>query len=467
MTTPLKTLIIICVTLFCTLCFAQRSYTVKAKSGLIIRERPTINSERLGKLPYDYHFEVDEKKVNRLDTISTLVGHWVMVENDTLKGYVFDGFMKRAYGTEHYNLYGPVKSLKRYSYYENNKEKIKYDKHITFNKLGKKTQVYDYDDDAWVLDEEYTYNNKNQLVLRYQYNRFYETKYDQKGNEIESINSDKNKVPDTKFLTTYDSQGNTMSSEYYEYKKESSTKSIYTYNHANKKTKATHYNADGKLNSTYLYDYLKDTILVKKYKIDSENNKRVVAERLVNDSLGFITEKYVEYFPKETQYNKGKLYTYNQKVYDKQQQLIETTTYEAAESQFPNIGFSGTGGNYNERTVKRYQNGALTSTKNYRDLYYNQKDQEVLIEAINYKQNYSNELYHSYYSDSKESYRNEYYYDYNGRLIKHVEYRDDFKTIRSTKEYVYVFDNNGNWTVKNIFKNGKLYQVYKQALEYY
>ena len=466
MTTPLKTLLVICTTLFCTLCFAQRHYTVKAKNGLIIRENPTVTSERLGKLLYDYQFEVDQKEVNKLDTISDIVGRWILVKKDTIKGYVFDGFMQRAYNTNAYRLYGLVKSVKTHSYYTSNTEKINQGKHIKFNKQGKKTQVYEYDD-QWVLDEEYVYNKKDQLISKYKYDVITQYKYDKKGNETEQLRFDNNKTPKTKFLTTYDSQGNTMSSEYYDYKEENSTKSIYTYNHANKKTKATHYNADGKLNSTYLYDYLKDTILVKKYKIDSENNKRVVAERLLNDSLGFITEKYVEYFPKVTEYNKGQLYTYNQKVYDKQHQLIETTTYEAAESQFPNIGFSGGGGNYDERFVKQYHNGEITSFKNYRKLYYKQKDQEVLIEAINYKHNYSDELYHSYYSDFKESYRNEYYYDYNNTLIKHVEYGDDLKTIRTTKDYTYVFDNNGNWTVKKIFENGKLYQVYKQELEYY
>ncbi|TPN85860.1 SH3 domain-containing protein [Aquimarina algicola] len=466
----LKTLIIIFIILFCSTSFSQRHYTVKAINGLIIRVSPTSNSKRLGKLPYGYHFEVDEISVDRSDTITDqgykIIGNWVPVKNDTINGYVFDGFTKRSYDTNYYRLYGPVKSLKTYYYYADNKEKIKYNEHAHFNKLGKKTQVYEYDK-GWELDEEYIYNKKNLLISRYQYNTLYKYKYDKKGNEIERIQFDEDKTPETKTSKTYDKKGNKTSSEYYNYKKKTTDKSYYSYNNANKRTKATHNYNDGKSKVMYLYEYLNDTILAKEYRIDYEENKKLNGERIITDSLGFISEKYVEYNLKDKPFNKSNVFTSEEKMFDPKHKLIKKITYASADSQLPSFSFSGGSGSYNERTVKEYQNGELTSVKLYKEIYYKQEYQELLIEDISRKPNYSNEIYHTYYSDFKEISRNEYYYDYNNRLIKHIEYDNDLKTIQTTREFKYIFDKNGNWTEKQIFRNGRLYKIYKQEFEYY
>lgn len=440
----------------------QRRYTVKTKKGLLIRESPTIDSKRLGKLPYNYKFNIDETVVNKKDTIIEqgykIVGNWVPVQTETIQGFVFDGFMKREYDIKHlkyYRLYGTIKSLKKSSYYEEDKEKIKYHSHIKFNKSGNKTHFYDFDKE-WELKQEYIYNNKNQLVLKNKYTNFYKYKYDSLGNEIEEFISDKNHKPKDRYKKNYDSKGNKTFYEHYDFEKKINYRSFYTYNNANKPIEGAHYDNE-KLKFKYLYKYKNDTVLINKHKIDSLGNKELIAQRILSDSLECSYDKYIEYMGNE-------IYRCTEKKFNKNKKLINEIIYESAESQ-PFVFKANT---FNETNIKYYKNEELSFEKRYREYSFYQKTQELLVKAVTYQQNYTNQLrYNNYYDGTKESYRTEYYYDYNDKLIKLVEYRENLETISITKDFIYFLDKNGNWTTRQVFKNGKLYKVYKQELEYY
>ncbi len=81
----------------------RNKFTVVAKNGLLIRESPDVNSNRIGKLPFNTDIEVLEK-TNVLFTFedeegyTTTEGHWVKIAVDNLNtshqyGYIFDGFL--------------------------------------------------------------------------------------------------------------------------------------------------------------------------------------------------------------------------------------------------------------------------------------------------------------------------------------------------------------------------------------
>lgn len=472
MNKTIKKLTIICTILFCIKSFSQRKYTVKAKSGLIIREQPTTKSNRLEKLPYNYQFQVDEKSVNRKDTIVEngykIAGNWVPVENGTTKGFVFDGFMERTHNINRYKLYGKVKSFKEFSYFTQNNRfntsgnrEIKHYDYIKFNSFGSKTHIYDYNK-GWELDTKYDYNAKNQLISR----KFLRTKalakykYDKKGNTIERFDFDDNE-PECKFIYGYDSRGNEIYYEYYSFEKNASEKAFYNYNTANKLIDATYYNYDKSIGTKYINTYKNDTILIEKYVIDSKNNKRQTGKRTVKDSLNYKIDMYIEYFEKEDRADD--IYLSTKKIFNQNNELIKLETYESEESQDTSIDMHG---GWNQRTIKEYKSGELISVKKYIEDYTIKK--EVLVEEVIYKHNYKNLLEYVKHYPGWATIRKEYFYDYNNNLIKIIEYeQDNLEKVQTTKGFRYIFDNNGNWIEKQVFRDGSLYEVYKRILEYY
>ena len=79
-------------------------YTVATKSGLSVRKKPSINSEKLGKFPPGEHLELIEDTGNFLSIIdngTTVNGNWLKVKRmnhswdkkPSLTGYVFSGYL--------------------------------------------------------------------------------------------------------------------------------------------------------------------------------------------------------------------------------------------------------------------------------------------------------------------------------------------------------------------------------------
>ncbi len=82
---------------FCSTIYTQQLYGVIAKNGLVVRDAPSIEGERIAKIPMA-HYVWGIKKTNNTLTINDnhkkIEGHWMEVEfNGNSTGYVFDGYL--------------------------------------------------------------------------------------------------------------------------------------------------------------------------------------------------------------------------------------------------------------------------------------------------------------------------------------------------------------------------------------
>lgn len=74
--------------------FNQKKYSVTAKNGLIIRNKPNVNAEKIGKIDYNKKIIIIEKTNISFETES-VKGYWVKIKTNDLKyGFVFNGFLK-------------------------------------------------------------------------------------------------------------------------------------------------------------------------------------------------------------------------------------------------------------------------------------------------------------------------------------------------------------------------------------
>lgn len=74
-------------------------YAVMVPAGLKMRKQPDPKSEQVGMIPYGKRIKI----LNRTRTtysVEGITGHWVMVEYNRVKGYVFDGFLSRLAAPE-------------------------------------------------------------------------------------------------------------------------------------------------------------------------------------------------------------------------------------------------------------------------------------------------------------------------------------------------------------------------------
>ena len=77
---------------------AQEQAYVIADNGLSIREKPDVNSEKIGRLKYGESIEISEntgEKLVILDNGKTVSGNWVKIKTRTKYGYVFDGYLAK------------------------------------------------------------------------------------------------------------------------------------------------------------------------------------------------------------------------------------------------------------------------------------------------------------------------------------------------------------------------------------
>lgn len=100
----MKRLIVVLVILNSINLLAQSAFEVTAKNGLILRDSPNINAQRLGKLPFGKEIEVIEKTgVQKIitDGDKQIKGEWVKIRfenypnriSNTNEGFVFDGYL--------------------------------------------------------------------------------------------------------------------------------------------------------------------------------------------------------------------------------------------------------------------------------------------------------------------------------------------------------------------------------------
>ncbi len=92
--------ILIIILLFTLNSFSQKEYTVTAKSGLTIRNKPNIKGYKIGRLKFKEKITVIEKTDFSFAT-ENIKGYWVKVKTQDLKeGYVFNGFLKAYTGNK-------------------------------------------------------------------------------------------------------------------------------------------------------------------------------------------------------------------------------------------------------------------------------------------------------------------------------------------------------------------------------
>ncbi len=465
-----KTLLIsIIATLFCNLSFSQRIYTVKAINGLIIRQGPSTKTERVGKLPYDYKFKVEESNIadefSLTENKIKIKGNWIRVESEFGNGYVFEGFTSRDYDIKGYGygIYGKVKSYKNHTFYNGGMQNADWRE---FNENGEITKDYYYNsrDKIWEISTHKIYNEKGQLIQNNGSYDSYSYKFDDNGNEIEEYQVKKDGTPYLKTIRTFDKKGNITSADYDYFKDKSNFKWVNKYNSKNKPLDSKRYNYNGELDRYYIYKYKNDTILMSVHKINPDETKRITSKRTFEETSEYTIEKFVEYFKEDKK--EGKIYTSRIKVYDKNNNLVKEEFFDCAESQLPNFSFSGGGGNYNERVVKNYINNKLVSKKLFRTMYYQNREQELLIEDYTYGKNYRKAIYYTHYTDVVTKHTRVSYYNYNSQIVKYIEY-DDSNNNKDVYEYQYTYDHYGNWTLKKTFRNGKFYRDYIQEFEYY
>lgn len=94
----LKQILALALIINATLLCAQEQAYVIADNGLSIREKPDVNSERIGRLKYGESIEISENTGEKLvivDNGKTLSGNWVKIKTRTKYGYVFDGYLAK------------------------------------------------------------------------------------------------------------------------------------------------------------------------------------------------------------------------------------------------------------------------------------------------------------------------------------------------------------------------------------
>lgn len=65
---------------------------VKAKSGLIIRNHPSLDGQKIGVIPYGAYIEIN-KKITEPEIVSGKEGQWSEINFNNKTGWVFDGYL--------------------------------------------------------------------------------------------------------------------------------------------------------------------------------------------------------------------------------------------------------------------------------------------------------------------------------------------------------------------------------------
>ncbi|WP_075342426.1 SH3 domain-containing protein [Tenacibaculum agarivorans] len=459
---------------------AQIQYIVRAKSGLIVREKPSVISERIGKFEFNDTITIKKRILKRLDTIQDhefkISGNWITVqtkEND--KGYVFDGFLKQvAKGgrkKKDQQLLGNVKSVldhtTRYHYYKSKDSlyqgKENFGKKYVFNTQGYCTEVYNtYNSkDTLVLDYKYEYNTKNQLVKHTNFHgkKVYSIEsylYDKKGQKTEKSKISEGK-PNYKWMYSYDKHGNQIEEENYYYDKMRSKRWVSTYDKNNKKLKTDFYNDHQEHEITFNYTYNKDQLIKRSKTIISSNTTLPIEEFIVEEFADYNQNKHLEYN------DRGLLKRTKIKRYTKNGILIrfEVSEKKGREDSIDSF-FSGPIHNDN-RTIVTYD--ATTGEPIKSQFLITENTKERITSYNTFKHNFKE--YIRLNADNTIDDRTTYFYDYKGNLIKQVKYTNNGKKIYDITTYEYIFDKRGNWIEKKEFDDGILEEITTREFTYH
>lgn len=174
---------------------SQATYFTKASSGLIIRDAPSVNANRIGKLPYGSLVELletTEIKLQIIDDGDTIDGVWVKVKFQNFpfvvseteayefegEGYVFNKFIEKLNKARIETK--EIDSLKFHSLYiqpnPSNTIKITSEKEAE-NLLASKVKWKQIENLGWVIDEVILDNgqilNINQKTHDYGFRAYY------------------------------------------------------------------------------------------------------------------------------------------------------------------------------------------------------------------------------------------------------------------------------------------------------
>ena len=91
-------LLLLTLCLITTILLADNKYFyTTATSGLRIRKEPSINSLKMGLIPFGTKIKTLEKSKN-VDTISGKKSHWYRIKYKNLNGWVFGNFLSKIKG---------------------------------------------------------------------------------------------------------------------------------------------------------------------------------------------------------------------------------------------------------------------------------------------------------------------------------------------------------------------------------
>ncbi|ADV51294.1 hypothetical protein Celal_4051 [Cellulophaga algicola DSM 14237] len=128
--------------------FSQKEYSVTAKSGLSVRDTPSIAGKKIGKLEFDEKIVLLEETDFSFST-EHINGFWVKVKSNSIgEGYVFNGFLKLFTGNKiKYTLKDGEDLHKELIATVNGKETvlISFEDEACFDLI----EIQDYDDDGY------------------------------------------------------------------------------------------------------------------------------------------------------------------------------------------------------------------------------------------------------------------------------------------------------------------------------
>lgn len=88
--------IILLITLITSFNFYSQEYYVSAKSGLNVRNKPSLKAEKIGKLELNEKVKIIEETYEKLkiyDDNKEIIGYWVKIKNTNIEGYVFEEYL--------------------------------------------------------------------------------------------------------------------------------------------------------------------------------------------------------------------------------------------------------------------------------------------------------------------------------------------------------------------------------------
>ena len=411
----------------------------------------------------------DEFKKPLLGKVKTMhTAHYFIEYNkyDTIKKEIFDNNYTYGFDKEgreilfiKYDMHGNIRS--KYERRYNEKDSLTYlrkfiwgenfgtyieEKSYFYNPLGLLQELKGYSlkesDSLSLYRKLYKYNDKQQLLESYYYNKDTLTKttiysYNNKGKLIKKLDYLKGKL-DSEYKLEYDERGNLIKKDYYFTQFSISQKSIikYQYDDQNRLILATE-NIDGDEN-ILIKNIYKDNLPIEIYEKNRSEDEIHIFYHYKENQL-IEEEKYTRFF-------NGHYYsTTKEKIqYDEKCRIKKFYDYEE------------------EKIVRTYTH------------YYDDKDRIIKTELLysnnsNNKKEYwtnsydmANNLTKTIYKNNKEADKDIYKYDKNNNLLSEITYKGN----KIIKKIIYTYDSYQNLIKIEKYNNGKNY-IYERTFTYY